>query len=791
MKKLKDCIDSFKSSNRIRDVVESFGVKLVKNKALCPFHKEDTPSFSINEKTNRWTCFGGCNKSGDVIDFIAAFTGKSIEEIVGYQAEEHDKILNYILKVKPCTYKDSVKHMFEKYYLYNTDIESMFVVKVRYKSESGTKTFIRFLADFRQGEVRFMDERNFSGSFNILPYLYDSVAMAIEKDKNIFFVEGEKDAENLRKLGFCATTTIDMKLDYFLLSKLEGSKIVLLGDTGKAGETKKRHLEEEFIKSKIKSLNVPVLKGIEELGDNKDVTDWLQDGNTKEDLKDSIKKSRDIKAKYELEKYGFDDRPILKRFEEYIDGRIMFASDIEKFLMFNGKVWSIATDGEVKSEFGKMVDIIVNLIEIEVSYLNLRIKDIQNDYNLEDDPDAEKKIKSLIKYYNASKKYILSARACNNAVKNIDSIDSIRCKFSQFDIDMKYIACQNVIVNIETGETINHDKKFLITKIANGNYYKGLRNELFENALFHMSNYDYEVLKALKTFLGYSMTGMPIHKKFTCIDGVKDCGKSTVFEIIKRCFGDGFVGVLHKSVIMDEDDGKSANPHLARLKGIRMAILSETKKTDILSSDAIKRATGNDTVTARYLNSNPIDFRPCFVPIMYTNYELRFDGSDEAVAGRIVSVKINNKVPSINANFESDVLKNTDGVISSIIDSSIEYMKDKKIIIPDSWDSNTKQLVKDNDVYGTFIEQHLDINENTRTLNHGVYARFVEFWHSTQDENSAPKKNTLTRELRKKGISTSESNGNIYYNGIGLKATSKQQKESKNDLAEIEWVSKI
>lgn len=37
-------------------------------KQCCPFHKENTPSFSYNVATGRWACFGKCHTSGDVID---------------------------------------------------------------------------------------------------------------------------------------------------------------------------------------------------------------------------------------------------------------------------------------------------------------------------------------------------------------------------------------------------------------------------------------------------------------------------------------------------------------------------------------------------------------------------------------------------------------------------------------------------------------------------------------------------------------------------------------------------
>ena len=37
-------------------------------KQCCPFHQENTPSFSYNLITGRWSCFGKCHAHGDVID---------------------------------------------------------------------------------------------------------------------------------------------------------------------------------------------------------------------------------------------------------------------------------------------------------------------------------------------------------------------------------------------------------------------------------------------------------------------------------------------------------------------------------------------------------------------------------------------------------------------------------------------------------------------------------------------------------------------------------------------------
>lgn len=61
--------------NRLPTIPEYYAEHINKNvdlesrpKQCCPFHKEDTPSFSYSAALGRWRCFGGCDCGGDVID---------------------------------------------------------------------------------------------------------------------------------------------------------------------------------------------------------------------------------------------------------------------------------------------------------------------------------------------------------------------------------------------------------------------------------------------------------------------------------------------------------------------------------------------------------------------------------------------------------------------------------------------------------------------------------------------------------------------------------------------------
>jgi DNA primase len=47
----------------------------------CPFHKENTPSFTVNDSKGFYHCFG-CNAGGDVIAFLQNYLSISFSEAV-------------------------------------------------------------------------------------------------------------------------------------------------------------------------------------------------------------------------------------------------------------------------------------------------------------------------------------------------------------------------------------------------------------------------------------------------------------------------------------------------------------------------------------------------------------------------------------------------------------------------------------------------------------------------------------------------------------------------------------
>lgn len=83
----------------ITQAAARYGLELNRQgKALCPFHGEKTPSFSVSDRLGRYHCFG-CGAAGDVIDLTARLLGCTPMEAV--RQLNRDFLLNLPLDRPP------------------------------------------------------------------------------------------------------------------------------------------------------------------------------------------------------------------------------------------------------------------------------------------------------------------------------------------------------------------------------------------------------------------------------------------------------------------------------------------------------------------------------------------------------------------------------------------------------------------------------------------------------------------------------------------------------------------
>ena len=132
----KSIIDEIKSKNDIVDVIGSYISFNDKNKALCPFHDDHSPSFSVQKDKQIYKCFS-CGESGNVITFVQKYNGITFTEALKMLADRAGIPLNV-----STTHKINTKY--EKLYEINDTVNKYF--KANLLSNEGIKA-IKYLED--------------------------------------------------------------------------------------------------------------------------------------------------------------------------------------------------------------------------------------------------------------------------------------------------------------------------------------------------------------------------------------------------------------------------------------------------------------------------------------------------------------------------------------------------------------------------------------------------------------------------------------------------------------------
>ncbi len=81
-----ELINEIKSKNDIIDIIGSYINLDDKNKAICPFHNDHSPSFSVSSEKQIYKCFS-CGESGNVITFVQKFNSISFIEALKLLAD--------------------------------------------------------------------------------------------------------------------------------------------------------------------------------------------------------------------------------------------------------------------------------------------------------------------------------------------------------------------------------------------------------------------------------------------------------------------------------------------------------------------------------------------------------------------------------------------------------------------------------------------------------------------------------------------------------------------------------
>jgi putative DNA primase/helicase len=136
---------------------------------------------------------------------------------------------------------------------------------------------------------------------------------------------------------------------------------------------------------------------------------------------------------------------------------------------------------------------------------------------------------------------------------------------SQFDNDPWLLNVPNGTVNLRKGQLLPHNPADHLTQLAGSNYNPDAECPRFEQFLTEIFAGDKELIRFVRRFAGYTLTGDTSEQCFLFCQGAGRNGKSTLISILQEMLGD-YARSTPTQTLVAEFIPSSLSNDLARLR---------------------------------------------------------------------------------------------------------------------------------------------------------------------------------------------------------------------------------
>lgn len=341
----------------------------------------------------------------------------------------------------------------------------------------------------------------------------------------------------------------------------------------------------------------------------------------------------------------------------------------------------------------------------------------------------------------------------------------ILAEITDFDANGWVLNLANGTLDLRTGELCAHRREDLLSNLTDIQYDPEADCELWDGFLWRILDRNEDLYGYLRRFVGYLLVGDTSDQSLHFLYGLGANGKSVFCEVLMRLLGE-YAMAVSPDLIMLKRHGGIPND-IARLRGVRAALMNETSQGARFDEAKLKDLTGSDTLSARFLHQEFFDFKPTHRIIIRGNHKPAINGTDEGIWRRLRLLPFSVTIPEEER--DRYLLQKLELELPGILNWALQGCKE--------WQAHglkTPQIIaeavnayrEESDVLGRFIAESCDTGKVFQVKSSMLFKQYQQFCEAA-GERWMPSKD-FPHELQRRGFTSKRLKTGVIFEGIAL-----------------------
>lgn len=340
-----------------------------------------------------------------------------------------------------------------------------------------------------------------------------------------------------------------------------------------------------------------------------------------------------------------------------------------------------------------------------------------------------------------------SERTMSAALNAAKRLPELQAEVGAFDNRPFLLNGPNGVLDLETGERLEHSPAFMLTTQLAAPIDLGAEAPRW-TAFLERVIPDPEVRSFLARAVGYSLTGSMAEQVMFMHHGEGANGKSVFLDVIGSLLGDYGQVVPRQTLLVKRNDGIPTD--IARMVGKRFLQTNETATGRHLDEEVVKSITGGDRQVARHLHGDEFEFRPQGKLHYVTNHLPNLTDA-ESIWRRIVLVRWGVVIPEGERDghlAETIVRTEAAGVLAWAIRGCLDW-RTRGLEVPLSCRMDRDAYREEQDTLGEFLREEL-VSAPGRWTPIGEAYRVYASWALANGHRPMASQ-TLAKRLKERG----------------------------------------